>query len=295
MTLTLQQQEELMKRAARASVGVALTLIVVKAVTFFITGSVAILSSLFDSMQDVMTSFVNMVAVRQSVEPADKEHRFGHGKAQALGSLIQAFIIAGAALFLLFESIDRFCQPQPLSHIGLGIGITVLAIIMTFVLIRFQAFVIRETESLSIKADRAHYAGDILMNVGVIIAMVLSSLTGWLRFDSIFGIGVTMYLFCAIYAVVKEAFKMLMDTELPPAVRKQIKELAYSFPEVLGVYQMKTRKSGSNNFVQFCIRLKNEMPLKEVHAVTDKIERKIQEQIPNAEVIIHPEPERNNK
>ena len=292
MSQKLYEENELMKQAGRASLLVAMTLIVMKLATFLMTGSVAILSTLFDSAQDLMTSGVNMIAIHQSIEPADDEHRFGHGKAQALGSLIQSFIIAGAALFLLFESVRRFCEPKGLIHIGIGILITVIAIVVTALLVYFQSFVIHKTGSLSIKADRAHYSGDILMNIGVIISMLMSHYIGWMRVDAIFGIAVSFYLFFIVYQIAVEAFRMLMDTEVPGSFRHDIIELAYSFSEVTGVYGLKTRQSGSNAFVQFCVQLKNSMTLQEVHEITDNIEKKIQERFPGTEVIIHPEPER---
>ena len=294
MSQKLRQENALMKRAGRASLLVAMTLIAMKLATFLMTGSVAILSTLFDSAQDLMTSGVNMVAIHHAVEPADDKHRFGHGKAQALGSLIQSFIIAGASLFLLIESIRRFCEPKALTHIGVGILITVIAIIMTAALVYFQTFVIHKTGSLSIKADRAHYSGDILMNIGVIASMLLSYYMGWMRVDAIFGVCVSFYLFFVVYQIVKEAFQMLMDTEMPGSFRREIKELAYSFPEVTGVYGLKTRQSGSNAFVQFCVQLKNTMTLQDVHEITDQIEKKIQDRFPETEVIIHPEPERKH-
>ena len=294
MSQKLRTEYALMKRAGRASLLVAMTLILMKLATFFVTGSVAILSTLFDSVQDIMTSGVNMIAIRQAVEPADQDHRFGHGKAQALGSLVQAFIIAGAGLFLLFESIERFCQPKALNHIGIGILITIIAIVMTVGLVYFQTVVIQKTGALSIKADRAHYTGDILMNAGVIVSMVLSYYMGWQRIDAVFGMGVSLYLFVVVYQITRESFRMLMDTEVSDSFRREIKELAYSFPEVTGVYRLKTRQSGSDAFVQFCVQLNRSMTLGQVHDITDKIEKKIQERFPEAEVIIHPEPERRS-
>ena len=289
------KKNRLMKQAGYASVAVAGTLIVLKAVTFLVTGSVAILSSLFDSIQDMMTSFVNMVAIRHATEPADKDHRFGHGKAQAIGSLIQAFIIFVAALFLLFESVDRWCHPKPLTQMGLGIGMTVFAIILTIVLVRFQSYVIRQTESLSIKADQAHYTGDILMNGGVILSMIISEQTGWFQLDALFGMGVSAYLVWVIFPIVKDSFAMLMDREMSDDFRKQITEIVVSFPGVLGLRDLRTRQSGSDAFVQFCVLMDETLTLRQAHDLTDKIESRLRERFPGTDVIIHPEPERNEK
>ncbi|MGN1063697.1 MAG: cation diffusion facilitator family transporter, partial [Alphaproteobacteria bacterium] len=193
MENTTQENNRLMKMAGLASMVTAVGLIILKLITFLLTGSMAILSSLFDSIQDSMTSTVNMIAIRHAVEPADKEHSFGHGKAQALGGVSQAFIIAVASLFLLKESCMRLFDPQPITQIGLGLAITVFAIVATGLLIRFQRYVIAKTNSLSIKADMAHYTGDILMNVGVMVSMVAAYYLKWFFVDALFGIGVAIY------------------------------------------------------------------------------------------------------
>lgn len=281
---------KLMRAASVASISTAAGLIILKLVTFFLTGSMAILSSLFDSIQDSMTSLVNLIAIRHATEPADKEHRFGHGKAQALGSLIQGVIIAAASLFLLKESCTRLFNPVPITDINLGIIITIIAIVATLILLRFQRYVIGKTNSLSIKADMAHYTGDIMMNVGVIISMGLAYYLDWLFVDSLFGILVAFYLLYVVYGILKESITMLMDTEMPTTIRHEIKKLALSYTEVKSIHSLKTRQSGDDIFIQFCIHLDQNLTLKQAHDITDKIEQKIQKQMPGSHVIIHPEP-----
>lgn len=290
-TLT-EKNNKLMKHASRASIVIAITLIVLKAIAFFITGSVAILSGLFDSVQDMMTSTVNLIAIHHATAPADKNHRFGHGKAQAIGGLIQGIIIFLAAIFLLIEAIDRLCHPAPIAKIGLGLIVTVVAIIMTFILVRFQTYVIQKTNSISIKADRAHYTGDIMMNVGIMISMIVSYLIHFNQLDALFGIGVSIYLFIVVYQIIRDSFQMLMDTEMPSAFRNKIKEIACSFEEVSVIHNLKTRQSGNSAFVQFCVHLDDRLTLRAAHDITDRIEDKIKEIFPDTEVIIHAEPER---
>ena len=283
-------KNKLMKTASHASMATATLLIILKLITFLITGSMAILSSLFDSIQDAMTSTVNLIAIRHATEPADKEHSFGHGKAHALGGVSQAFIIAIASLFLLKESIHRLFEPQEITQISLGIGITVFALVITFVLIRFQKYVIRKTGSLSIKADMAHYTGDILMNVGVVVSMILSYYLGWTCVDALFGIGVAVYLLVVVYQIMIESFKMLMDTEMPNSFRKKITDIALSFPHVVEIHDLKTRQSGDCIFIQFCIHMNKDLTLEQAHDITDDIEHAIINKIPEAQVIIHSEP-----
>lgn len=289
------ENNKLMRHASHASIAVAVSLIILKAITFILTGSVSILSGLFDSIQDMMTSFVNMIAIRHATEPADGDHRFGHGKAQGIGSLTQAFIILAAAVFLMIESIKRFRHPEPLSKIHLGLFVTVFAIIVTFVLIRFQSYVIRRTGSLSIKADQAHYTGDILMNVGIIVSMAIAHYLNWLWIDALFGVGVSVYLIIVVIQIIRDSIKMLMDTEMPADFRQKITDIVHSFPEVLSLHDLRTRQSGSNAFVQFCIHLDEHLTLRQAHNITDMIEDRIKESLPDTEIMIHPEPERNRQ
>ena len=288
-------KNKLMKRASHASMATATVLIILKLITFLITGSMAILSSLFDSIQDAMTSTVNLIAIRHATEPADKEHSFGHGKAHALGGVSQAFIIAIASLFLLKESIHRLFAPQEITQIGLGIGITVFALVLTLVLIRFQKYVIRKTGSLSIKADMAHYTGDIMMNVGVVVSMVLSYYLEWTCVDALFGIGVAIYLLVVVYQITIESFKMLMDTEMPSSFRKKITDIILEFPQVIELHDLKTRQSGDCIFIQFCIHMHKDLTLEAAHDIADQIELAITHKVPDAQVIIHFEPHLHGK
>lgn len=284
------QNNALMRKATFASIFTAIALIVLKFMTFVLTGSMAMLSTLLDSIQDSMTSFINFIAVKHATEPADKEHRFGHGKAQALGGAAQGIIIAIASFLLICESVSRLFNPKVITDIGLGIAITGIAIIATFFLVRFQKYVIKKTNSLSIKADMLHYEGDILMNVGVIVSMVLSYYLKWTFIDSLFGIAVGLYLLHVVYTILKESVGMLMDTEMPGFVRDEIKKIALSHKDVHEIYDLKTRQSGEDIFIQFCIRLDQELTLKRAHDITDELERQIRKVIPDSAVIIHPEP-----
>lgn len=290
MTQKTERNNRLMKRASWASITTAGVLVILKFIAFLMTGSMAILSGLFDSVQDLMTSGVNAVAVHHATHPADCNHRFGHGKAEALGGVVQGFIIATAAVFLGFEAVNRFFHPQTLERLSFGIVITGIALGLTALLISFQSYVIRQTNSLSIKADRAHYTGDILMNVGILVSMLATYFLNWTCVDALFGIGVSLYLLFVVYQVMKEAFSMLMDTEMPNAFRLQIEKIALACPEVREICDLKTRQSGHNTFVQFCVRLDQTLTLAAAHDITDLIEENIRHHFPDVELMIHPEP-----
>ena len=279
-----------MRVASVASITTALCLIVVKLITYLLTGSMAILSTLFDSIQDLMTSGVNMFAVKQALEPADAHHRVGHGKAQALGGLTQSVIIGISGLYLIGESIHRLFKPTPIQDGTLGIYITVFAIIVTWILISFQQMVIKRTNSISIKADRAHYTGDILMNVGVIVSILCAEFLGLTCVDSLFGLSVGVYLVYLVSQISKESLSALMDEEIPLHDRRQIGQIIASFPEVLDFSEMKTRSDGKKTFVQFCIFVDDNITLKKTHDLTDQIEAAIHAVLQDTDIIIHPEP-----
>lgn len=294
MEQEIQKNNRLMKQASYASLAMAVSLIILKAIAFFITGSMAILSGLFDSAQDLMTSSVNMLAIRQATEPDDKHHRFGHGKAQAIGSLVQACIIFMAGTFLMIEAIKRFLNPEPLERLGWGVVVTVIAVVATLALVKFQTYVVHKTNSLSIHADKAHYTGDVMMNIGILLSMLATYYLNWLWVDSVFGIGVALYLFVVVYQVIHASCEMLMDTEMPEDFRKEIKSIAHSCAKVHLVHDLKTRRSGDRAFVQFCVHLDGNLTLLQADEITDKMENQIRKRFPNTEVIIHPEPERKN-
>ncbi len=293
--MTDETKNKLMRTASVLSVTTAFILAGLKGIAFFLTGSVAILSGLFDSIQDMLTSLVNLIAVREATTPADKHHRFGHGKAQALGGLFQSLIIIGASLILLKESVLRFLNPQPIHDVNLGVGVTLFAILITSVLVCFQRYVVKETKSLSIKADLAHYTGDIIMNIGIGISIILSYFLKWYFIDALFGVIVAIYLISAVIFVLRDSFNMLMDAEISSSVRKQIKRTACSIEGVYDCFDLKTRLSGNEMLAQFSVSLDDELSLVQAHDKVDEIERAICKKFPNMRLIVHPEPISQNK
>lgn len=294
-TLINEQKNKLMRTACVLSVTTALFLTAIKAVTFFLTGSVSILAGLFDSIQDMMTSVVNLIAVREATTPADKHHRFGHGKAQALGSLFQGIIISVASCVLLKESVLRLINPQPIHEIMFGLMITGIAVILTFVLVLFQKNVVQKTNSLSIRADLTHYTGDIFMNIGIMLSMTMSYFCQWYFIDSLFGICVAVYLGISVFHIFKESFNMLMDAEISSDVRQQIKKISCSLDGVYDCFDLKTRLSGNEMFAQFSVSLDDNLTLRQAHDKIDKIEEAIQKIFPQMNLVIHPEPVSQNK
>lgn len=281
----------LMRLATYASVATALALIVAKVVAYLLTDSVSMLSTLLDSLMDAAASLVNLIAVRHALTPADREHRFGHGKAEALAGLGQSTFIAGSAAFLLFESIGRLVSPQPVTNGIVGIGVMLFSMALTLVLVLFQRHVIRRTSSIAVSADSLHYVGDIAANLAVLAALVLSSQFGWNRSDPIFAIGVSFYVGFTAWQIARGAFDMLMDREMPDDERSRIRAIVMANPRVRNMHDLRTRRSGPHRFIQFHLEMDPEMRLTEAHILSDEVEAAILKEFPAAEVIIHEDPE----
>lgn len=281
----------LIRLAARASVAVASLLIAAKLVAWTLTDSVGLLSTLIDSLLDVGASLVNLIAIRHALTPADEEHRFGHGKAEALAGLGQAAFVAGSAAFLLVQAGERLFRPRVLANIDIGIAVMVFSIVVTLALVIFQKYVARRTKSLAIGADSLHYETDVLANAGVIVSLVLISQFGWMMADPLVAIAIVVYIFWGAWSIGVRALHILMDRELPDADRDKIKAIAKSDPAVRGVHDLKTRSSGSHVFIQLHLELDGNMTLHDVHVISENVMKRIMAVYPNAEVIVHEDPE----
>lgn len=280
----------LMKTAAAASVGVAVVLIAIKFFALIMTDSVALLSSLIDSSLDAGASFLNLWAVRQSLIPADRDHRFGHGKIEPLASLGQAAFIAGSAVLLIFQSIQYILHPRTITHVGIGIGVMVVSIVLTLLLVSFQRYVVKKTNSVAISADYAHYAGDVLMNFSVIISLFVSSYFQFRYADPIFALLIALYLIVSVVRVLKQSLSQLVDAELPVEEKQKIADVVLSSADVSGLHDLRTRSSGTHWFIQLHLELDPSFTLMKAHAVADAVEKRLQESFPNAEIIIHQDP-----
>lgn len=282
--------QQLKRWAAIAAVFVAALLIAGKAAAWGATGAVSLLSSLVDSLIDLAASTVNLLAVRHAAQPADREHRFGHGKAEALAGLSQGIFVTGSAAFLLFESLRRLLDPQPIANTEVGIAVMALSIALTLGLVLFQRFVIQRTGSLAISGDSLHYRGDLLVNLSVIVALVLSAQFGWVMADPVFAFLIAAYIVWGAYGILKGSLATLMDRELDEADRQRICTIALSRPGVLDVHDLRTRSSGTHAFIQLHLEMDGELTLRAAHAIADAVMHDIERAFPNADVLIHEDP-----
>jgi ferrous-iron efflux pump FieF len=279
-----------MRRAAAASLGVSLFLVAIKAFAYFTSHSVAMLASLADSALDLFTSALNLFAIHEALTPADKEHRFGHGKAEPLAGLAQGAFITASALFLVIQAVQRLINPQPLENGLAALIVMLVSIVMAIGLILYERRVIRRTGSVAISADQTHYMGDLATNVGVVIAILLSTQLGWMAADPLIALLVAAVLVASAWLVFRSSLDQLMDHELPDAEREKIKAIVKAHPEVISLHDLRTRKAGLYTFIQIHIELDPAMPLVRAHEISDEVERELCQAFDQAEVIIHQDP-----
>ena len=280
----------LMRRAAIFAVATATTLILTKGVFWWWSDSVALLGSLLDSILDALASIINLVAVRQATTPADKEHRFGHGKAEALAGLGQAVLILFSALFVTFEAVRHLLNPRVIGHSDLVMGVMILATILTIGLVTYQRYVVRKSGSLAIRADSLHYIGDTAINLGVLLAVVLSAGLGWLLADPLIALAIAGVIFWSAWGIARQSFDQLMDRELEDSERQKIKDIALAHEQVVGIHDLRTRRSGLHRFVQFHIELAPDMSLREAHRISDEVEASVKAEFADTQVLIHQDP-----
>jgi ferrous-iron efflux pump FieF len=289
--LSLSAAGRLMKTATYASVAVAVTLVVVKTFAWVATDSVSILSTLVDSMLDAAASVVNLLAVRHALQPADEEHRFGHGKAEPLAGLAQAAFIGGSATFLLLEAGERFFKPQDITQTQTGFTVMGISIVLTLVLVLFQRYVVAKTNSLAIKADTLHYKTDLLVNVGVIAALFLSSRFGWYWADPFVALAIAVYIGSAARTIIRDSFDVLMDHELPEKDRQTICDIALAQAGVIDVHDLRTRSSGLQCHIQIHVEMNADITLRKSHEIAESVATAISSAFPNADIMVHQDPE----
>ncbi|CAI8977247.1 MULTISPECIES: cation diffusion facilitator family transporter [Pseudomonas] len=287
---TSTEHARLLRLATRASVAVACTLIIAKAIAWWLSGSVSMLAGLTDSALDGVTSLLNLLAVHYALRPADDDHRYGHGKAESLAGMAQALFIGGSAVLIAFQAYERLKHPEPLGAPWLSIGVIVFSLLLTVALLMLQHRVIKQTGSNAVRADSLHYRSDLLLNGSILIALVLAGL-GFDQLDAWFGLGIAAYILWSAIQIARESFSVLMDEELPADVSQHMLELACGVPGVLGAHDLRTRISGNHWFVQLHLELPGELTLSVAHGISDQAADAIHKAYPRAEVLVHADPQ----
>ena len=290
MPLTQQQANKLKQIAASGSICLALSLCLIKSIGVFYTGSLAVLSSMIDSLSDIFASLITLVAVKISVRPADCSYRYGYGKAEALSALFQAAFIAVSGLFILYDAALRLKAPFPLSQTGFGLTIMIISLILTLILVAFQRYVAQKTSSPAIKADSMHYSVDILTNSSIIISLVIVHFWQISLIDTIMSGAISIYLLYNAYILGRDAVFLLLDRELSDDIRRSIYKIVSKHPLAPKIHDLRTRSLGGAYMFEFHIELDGSLDLYTAHKYTDEVENLIREVYPNAQIIIHQDP-----
>ena len=291
MSRVRDQEDKLTARAALASVATAIFLLTLKSIAAWKTGSVAMLGSLADSGLDLLASLVTLYGVRIASMPADHDHRFGHGKAEALAALFQVGLITASSVAIGWRAIGSLTADRPTESAELGIGVSLIAIAATFALLYYQRRVIARTRSVAIQADNVHYQSDLLLNLSVIAALVLDQYLGMTGADPVFGIAIALWLAWGAFRASSHAIDQLMDKEWPEEKRRRFVEVIARQPELKGIHDLRTRRSGAKDFVQFHVWVDPGMTVAEAHDVMDAVEARLEREFPGVEILIHVDPE----
>ena len=275
--------------ASTAAVVTATLLILGKLIAWLMTDSSSLLASLTDSFMDVSASIINLLAIRYALAPADDEHRFGHGKAESLAGLIQSAFISGSALLLVMHGISSLLKQAPIERLEAGLWVSGGSIVLTLLLVSFQSLVIRKTNSVAIKADMLHYRSDLLLNAGVLVALVLAG-QGWYWADGLFAILIGLFLVWGAVQIGYESVQALLDRQLPEEEQARIMALCCAVEGVHGVHDLRTRQSGPTRFVQLHLELDDQLPLVQAHQIADEAELAVRQSFERMEVIIHMDP-----
>jgi ferrous-iron efflux pump FieF len=291
-TISVKSDARAKTRAAQLSILAAAFLVTMKSVTGYLTGSISVWASLLDSTMDIFASLINYFAVRAAARPADEDHAYGHGKAESLAGLFQAVVIGASGGFLIWEAVRRIVTPHPTSKELVGIAVMLVAIFVSLGLVLRLRRVARETESPALYSDSLHYATDIYTNSGALLALVIILLTGWLLIDPLISIAIAFYILWSALHVGREAVDVLMDKRLPLDIDDQVARIVGRFQEqgVLGFHDLRTRRSGSQKFIDLHLEIEGGQSLEEAHAMSVRVLRALEAEIPRAKVHIHTDP-----
>jgi ferrous-iron efflux pump FieF len=289
MNIHPDETKKLLTLVSRASVATAVFLLLLKVYAFWLTDSVSIMASMLDSLLDIVASIINLLAIRIALTPADKEHPFGHGKAEALAGLGQATFIAGSAFFLMFQAYLHIQNPEQITEMDFGIVVMIISIIATALLIFFQRHVIRLTNSVAIRADSMHYMTDLLTNTMIIVALLLVGY-GFTWMDPAMALLMGIYILYSAWQIIWESIQLLLDRELSDDIQKSIRDIVLADKDIDAIHELKTRESGLTKFIQLHLEMDGSITLHQAHIISDRVMASLLAKFPTAEVLIHQDP-----
>lgn len=280
------------RRITRLSVGAALTLIALKAFALGASGSVSILASLTDSVLDLAASLATFFAVRWAAAPPDEDHRYGHGKGEALAALVQAGLVFASALFIGWEGLQRIFDPRPVTAGSWAVGVVIASIAVTGWLVWMQTRALKTSGSLAVAGDRAHYAADLASNLVVLVGVISGAFLGAPGLDAAAGLVVAVWLFWGAIGMLRAAADHLLDRAAPESDRAAIAQAVLADPRIQGVHQLRTRMAGSVMMIQMHVDLDPDLRLEAAHAIVVEAEHRVLSHYPTADILIHADPRR---
>ena len=283
-------KQQLKNLAAYASIATAIGLTLIKGIAAFITGSLSVLSSTADSLADVISSLITLIAVIYAEKPLTCNHRYGYGKAEAVSALVQAAFISGSAFFILYDAAYRLTHPVVLQSTMIGIWIMIVSLIITCTLVVFQKHIIRHIHSQAIEADNKHYIIDIAANAAVLLSLLAVHYLQWEWVDMVFAVIISLYLMATAYKIARTALEEITDREIDNAIKARIIRAVMSIDGIKGYHDFRSRLSGNRAFIEIHLEFDGTCSLIEVHHLVELAEEQIMLIYPQAQTIIHQDP-----
>lgn len=278
--------------AGYAAIGIGIILISIKAYAYHMSGSVSILSSLTDSVLDSVVSLMVLGSIYYARRPADTDHRWGHGKMEAISALFQSAIIAGGAAFLIFAALLHINQPTKIQNHEMAIMVMAVSIMLSILIVIIQRMSLKKDDSLAIEADSAHYGSDVLINMGAMLVLYLNmngQAPQWL--DPLFAIIVAIFMAYLVRGISSKSLSVLLDRELPEREREKLINIIEAHEKVIGWHDLRTHSHGTHFVISFDIEVCAQLSLLDAHQIAKDLEDVILKSYPESDILIHVDPE----
>ena len=277
--------------ATKLLIGVVVGLIILKVVISWLTGSISILAQAADSLLDLFAAIITFSAIRIAAKPADAEHPYGHGKAEDIAGVGQGILIFVAGGLIIYSAIRRIIEGSSIKLTEAGIAVMAVSIVVSIFLSRHLLSVSRATGSVALEANAHNIATDVYSASAVLVGLAIVRFTGLNIIDSILAIGVAIYILMVALDVIRKPVSGLLDEKLPSSQQAVIEDcLGKHSREVSGYHALRTRRAGSQSYIDLHLVMAGDLSLEQAHQICDRIEIEIKSVLHEASVIIHAEP-----
>ncbi|MFQ3610331.1 MAG: cation diffusion facilitator family transporter [Fimbriimonadales bacterium] len=288
--MQLSPDEQAKRRASTVSLGYNLIATVLKLTGAVLTGSVSLLTEALHSATDVVASLFAYIGVRVGSVPPDEDHPYGHGKVETLAGFGESILLILMVAYLLFEGVRRLFQGSSLESLEVGIGVMAFSTVTSLIVGLYVSRVGKRTRSLALQSNGQHLMVDFWTSAGLVVALVVISLTGWVWIDAALAIGIALWLLRGAYRLAHQAFHELIDHRLPDSEIACIDAIVHSEPAVLSYHRLRTRRSGAVRYIDLHIVVPSDWSLQMAHQVADRLEKRIESELAPAQCVIHVDP-----